>query len=190
MEGPKSETDSQMGPTDNPQREVILKDEGDVDPKYQLNIEVEMLRTTITSSNTAEFQVTVTNSGPERLISIHQKGCQILNRWEKISEPPGIWLEDPDVTPSGDKWVADKPSDEPRAFFMYECGGTTWKQGESKSFKYAIWHDYEEPGYLNPGTYKWDKDIKIRPLPDSSDSDEKEGSTVSWNLTLELTSPE
>lgn len=111
------------------------------------------------------LQITVTNEGPKRAISIQNPECDLLDRHKAGSDPPGLWLHSPGRTPpdqglaerDGNRWVADFPTDQNRVFGDFRCGTRTYASDEELQNEYLVWDDYRIDGYLEPGTYRWEE---------------------------------
>lgn len=174
---------------DEIQRHVSIVGRDPIAKDLEVRIEVEVLQSTITSNKTALLQFTTINNGPERAISIGTgQHCHIFNRADGNSDQPqGLTLRRPhsmkSIDRKGDRWELDLPSDASPGYRMYRCPPKVYAPGESVSDEYEIWHDYRVEGYLNPGIYRWEKDIRIWDTPNTEGV---EPSTITWSFTLNL----
>ena len=148
------------------QRRVSLANVDDVPEKYQLSIDVKLLESTVTAEHTARLRVTTTNEGPKRKISIAEDKCSLFNRMGGLSEQPGLILHRPSSTQwidrAGNRWVRNRPSDEPRVIAAYGCMNRVYLTGESVVNQYLVWDDYQVDGYLSPGTYRFAEPVQIK----------------------------
>lgn len=175
-------------------RTVALVAQDEVDERHHLDIHVEMVEPTISSSQTARIRVTTANRGGKRALSVGSAPpCDIFNRSDGGSDdPPGLWLKPTGTTDSlgrlPGKWVRDRPQNKPRGFPAVACGPKGYEQDESVTTEYGIWHDYRVDGYLEPGTYRWEREVIIW-----EDREARETDTVSaaihwgFSLSIELT---
>ena len=170
------------------QRRVSLNDQDTVSEEYDLRINVEVADSLITHQHTARLQITVTNEGPKRAISIQNPECDLLDRHKAGSDPPGLWLHPPGRTPpdqglaerDGNRWVADFPTGQNRVFGDFRCGTRTYASDEELQNEYLVWDDYRIDGYLEPGTYRWEEpEIEIT-------EDSEPVGTFSWRFSVTL----
>lgn len=174
--------------TEQIQRQVILSCQDSLHEGYQMQINAEVLKPTITADHTARLRVTTTNNGPKRAFSIGTGGCDLFNRSRAASdEPAGLWLYRSDstnnLTRKENKWVRDLPSDQQRDYPEYGCSPTVYDRGQSRSTEYVVWDDYRVEGYLEPDAYRWEEDVQIWEDA-SADFGDSPSATVTWGFTL------
>lgn len=174
------------------QRHLALAGVDEVADDRELRIEAELLDAAITDAATARVRVTTTNEGPERGLSIGTDGCDLFNRTGGRSSPEGLWLYRADATDSidrkDDRWVPDFAADQPRGFGGYACPTTAYATGESVTTEYEVWDDYRVSGYLEPGTYRWETEVRVWDDPAAEASDSPT-SAFTWGFSLEVTDP-
>jgi len=167
---------------------VSLDSQSAIPSEYGFEISVEVLDPEFTANHPATLQITTTNTGEARLLSIAPDQCYLFNRSQGGSDTPaGLWLHDSDASESidraDDQWVADTPSTQSRDFLSYGCTMKQYEAGESVSKAYEIWDDYQVSGYLQPGTYRWEETVRFS-SEDAAASPTTE--SVSWWFTLQL----
>lgn len=171
------------------QRSVSLAEVDDVPEEQEVEMDVELLQGTINAEQTARLRVTTTNTGRRRAISVSEDMCSLFNRQRGASdEPPGLWLHRPkseeSIERDGEKWVRDRPADDPRAYAAYACLPKVYESGVSVSNEYLLWDDYRVEGYLEPGTSRWEEEVTISEPEEPVDA----GSLgrFTWGFSLEL----
>lgn len=155
---------------------------------HDIELSVELVDDTSTAASPAQIAVSTTNQGQRRALSVAPGKCSLFNRRAGGSDdPPGLWLHDPGrrdhISTEGDRWVADRPPDQPRAFPDYGCLPKTYAHGETLSNDYDIWDDYREPGYMLPDTYRWVQDVRVY---DADDDSHDELGSFDWGFTLRI----
>lgn len=170
------------------QRKVSIDDYDSVPSEYGIEIDVEILRSSITDKQTARLKVTTINNTTKQAISVDSNQCDIFNRSRGGSDdPPGLWLHNPDyaenINRKNHRWVSDKPPDEPRGFPAYGCKMKEYEKGESVSNEYLIWDDYRVKGYLEPGVYRWEENIHISESVDTTDDSDD---SFTWGFSIEI----
>lgn len=173
------------------QRKVSLADQDPVADDLGLQIDVELVESTITDTQPARLRITTTNEGPERKVSIGDDRCGLLNRDGGGSdEPVGLWLYRPErarhIKREADRWVRDASPDQHHPWGMFGCRARLYEPSESVSNEYVLWDDYQVDGYLTPGTYRWEEDVEIWDGP-STDHD---STTITWGFTLAVEKPD
>lgn len=173
------------------QRRVALASQDSVADDHEIRIDVEILQPTITATHTARLQITTTNKGPKRAISIGTDGCALFSRSDGGSdEPPGLWLHSyesaENITRDGNRWVRDNPTEQPRRFLAYGCHPKEYDAGESLTNEYVVWDDFLVDGYLEPGTYRWEENVSIQ----DEESDSGEPATITWGFSLTVENPD
>ena len=168
------------------ERHVRLENVDSIPDVHQLRINIELLESRITDSQTARLAITTTNQGPKREISIgNESWCVILNRHHCRSDPKGVFLYRSDWAKSlkrdGKRWIPH-PSDQWMAFNDGVCPEKTYDSEESVRTEYEVWDDHKSDGYLQPGTYRWQRRISIYP-PDTPAS---EAPVVTWGFSLSM----
>lgn len=168
------------------QRQVSLADQDAVAGDHELRINVELLEPSITDTQPARVQITTTNEGPRRALSIGIDGCVLFNRDRGGSdEPPGLWLHTletaKNIERTENRWVRDAPADQLREYLAYGCRPREYDAGESVTNKYEIWDDYRVDGYLDSGTYRWEEEVSIWHDPSSA---EEADTTLTWGFSL------
>lgn len=176
------------------QRRVSLADQDSMADGGEIRVDVEVLEPTIADAHTARLRVTTTNEGAKRKISIGTDGCELFNRSHGGSDHPrGLWLHAAFITDhidrKGNRWVADQPSDEPRAYPAYGCLPKEYDAGESVRNEYDVWDDYQVDGYLEPDTYRWEEDVSIWNDP-STAGDADPDTTITWGFSLTVEKPD
>lgn len=142
----------------------------------------------ITAESPGVVQIAVTNDGPERRFGIGPGSrCGPFNREHGASSPPGLGLEipgRPDYThpfnsliPPPDRWTYDVSPDRNRAFLSNECGGRTFEGGETATYRYQVWDDYQVSGYLEPESYTFRRNLAVG------------SATAGWGFDLAVTEP-
>jgi hypothetical protein len=179
--------------TGDRQRHVSLAAQDTIPDRHDVRIEATVVTPRATDEHPALLRITTTNEGPERAISVGTDGCHLFNRSDAGSDdPPGLWLHRPenaaDIDRAGNRWVRDRPADEPRAYLAYACMPTTYAAGESVTTEYEVWDDYQVAGYLEPGTYRWEQDVQIWDTPERRMTDTPSG-TVTWGFSLTVERP-
>ena len=95
------------------QRRVSVANVEEVPERYQVDIDVELLESTVTAGHTARLRITTTNEGSRRKISIAEGKCGPFNRLSGLSETPGLILHRPSRTQwidrAGNRWVRGSP---------------------------------------------------------------------------------
>lgn len=175
-------------------RVVRLVDADGVPAAYEVLVTVEILDPAITPDGTARLRISTTNTGRRRALSVSPGKCSLFNRTRGGSDhPPGLWLHRAGSTShierDGDRWVADRPPDDPRVYPDYGCLATVYETGDTVTNEYEVWHDYQVSGYMNPGTYRWEERIRIYDAADGHAGDDQVGS-FHWGFELEVAVPE
>ena len=152
------------------QRRVSVANVEEVPERYQVDIDVGLLESTVTAGHTARLRITTTNEGSRRKISIAEGKCGPFNRLSGLSETPGLILHRPSRTQwidrAGNRWLRDRPADEARVIATYGCVNRVYAAGESVVNRYHVWDDYQVDGYMTPGTYRSAEPVRIKP-PDA-----------------------
>lgn len=160
--GPKS---TETFGLDEVQRRMSLANVDEVREKYAVGIDAELSEETVTAAHTARLRVTVANEGEKRKLSAGEGMCNPFNREKGKSENPGLWLHEPEDTEwierKGDRWTRDRSPNEQRMFPNYGCLPREYEEGESVTTEYAVWDDYRVVGYMGPGTYRFEEQIRI-----------------------------
>lgn len=173
------------------ERTVALVAQDEVAESHRLDVHVEMVEPTISSSGTARVRVTTANRGEKRALSVGAAPpCDMFNRTDGGSDdPPGLWLKPAGTTDHLDRlpgrWVRDRPRNEPRGFPAVACGPRGYERDESVTTEYEIWHDYRVDGYLEPGTYRWGQEVIVWEDPDAMETDTA-SATIQWGFSLSI----
>ena len=171
------------------ERRVSLDEQDSVPGEHDIQIEVEVLESTVTASGTAQLRVTTTNEGPQRALSVGTEGCAILNRQDCLSEPPGIWLYQIDkadsISRDSERWIP-KPADRWSGFASYGCPSTQYDSGDSVCTEYKVWQDHRQDGYLQPGTYRWETGIRVGNQGQQAD----DHPSFTWGFSLSVAVPD
>ncbi|MFB6132246.1 MAG: hypothetical protein ABEJ44_02425 [Halanaeroarchaeum sp.] len=175
-------------------REISLVRQNAVPDGHEVTIEVELLASQVTPGQTARLRITTTNEGPKRAISIGDDDCGLINRSKGGSDaPPGLWLHDPDHTKyldrNGNRWQADRPTDDPRGYSAYGCMRRTYEAGESLVNEYVLWDDYRIEGYMTPGTYRWEERVSVAETTNDFPEDDRL-SSFTWGFSLRVDVPD
>lgn len=174
--------------------ELTLADVDTVLSEVGVDIQVELLESTVTDSEPARLRVTTTNTGPKRTVGVGDGRCGLFNRSAGGSDSPaGLWLytkrrSDKLVNRfdarDGDRWVEDKAMHDSRGYDGYGCRYPTYRPGDEIGNEYVVWDDYRTLGYFDPGTYRWEESVTVTP-PDSVDG--PDGSTsFNWGFSLRV----
>ena len=191
-ESPTAEETGTPTPGEGLQRTVSVASVDSVPSVYEVEMDVELLRSRITDARSAHLRITTTNTGSRRSISVAPDDCSLLNRSKGGSDQPsGLWLHDPDtarhIDRDGNRWEADRDPDEGRAYAAYGCLKKEYAEGESVSNEYVLWSDYRVEGYLEPGTYRWEEEVSV------SEGDTPTGTagenTFMWGFSLSVSEP-
>jgi hypothetical protein len=171
------------------QRYVSIEDVDSVPPWCEVEMNLELVRSRVTDTETALLRLTTRNTGSPRSISVSADKCRLLNRAKAGSDQPeGLWLHSPQNAESiprdGDRWEAARDSDGPRAYDDYGCGMREYAAGESVSNEYVLWDDYRVEGYMEQGTYRWEEKISVSEQETSAESSGERAFT--WGFSLEL----
>jgi len=185
----------QLGGPNTDTRRVSLVSQDSVANRHQLQVSADLLTSVINDEETAQLRVTMMNTGPERTFSIgscvepSDCGGYIFDQSAAGSDDPaGLWLRDPAFEPDDERWVRDKPADEPRGFPQRGYSKKQFETGESVSKQYAVWDDYRTNGYLEPSTYRWEEEIWIW---DGASIDPEDPDTkVTWGFSLLIEVPD
>jgi hypothetical protein len=181
--------------TDDTGRRVVeLHDQDAVADSDDVTISVELLEQTVTEAHPAHVQITTTNEGPDRALSIGPDRCGLFNRSNGGSDDPaGLWLYRPEAAESldreADRWEQDTSPFSDRSYPAYGCGAFEYSAGESVSTEYEVWNDYAESGYFEPGTYRWEREIQLWDDPDEAGT-EQPTTTFQWGFSLTVTDEE
>jgi hypothetical protein len=201
--GGSSPTDTTPGsPTESPagtgreelQRTVSLASVDSVPTEFEVEMDVELLRSSVTGAETARLRITTTNTGSPRSISVAEDMCSLLNRSKGGSDSPaGLWLQPPDSTKhidrEGDRWEADRSPDEHRAYAAYGCTNKEYAAGESVRNEYVLWSDFQAEGYMDPGTYRWEEAVSVSDPDGATPTGTADGNTFSWGFSLSVREP-
>jgi hypothetical protein len=85
----------------------------------------------------------------------------------------------------GTQWKADKVQSESRGFAAVACSPVQYDSGQQGSTVYEVWDEYKTDGYLESGTYRWDREVEIWTDPDTG-GHEPPDTTLSWGFELRL----
>jgi hypothetical protein len=171
-------------------RTISLTAQDDIPDRHGMEISVDVLEDTITSSRTGRLRFTIGNTGPNRAFSPAASGrCSLFNRSHGGSdEPAGLWLHTPEdaqnIDRDGTRWVADKFQSESRAFAAAGCVPMPYESGKKRTTVYELWDDYKVDGYLEPGTYRWEQEIGI--WDDPSATGDAPDTSFTWGFELGL----
>ncbi|MFC6964964.1 hypothetical protein [Halocatena marina] len=176
------------------QRHLSIVDQDSIADSHELRVHVELLESTTTNTQPATLRVSTTNEGPRRAISVGTDGCDLFNRDRGGSkEPRGLWLyrvETMDaVDRKANKWVPAKSPEQPRVYPTYGCTPMEYEPRESVSTEYGVWDDYQVPGYLHPGTYRWEEKIQIWDNATATPG-EPSSATIRWGFSLAVEKPD
>lgn len=147
--------------TGDVRRRVSVAEQDAVPEQYQVTIGASMTEATSTVDHPATVAVTVTNTGPKRLIGVGTDLCGPFDRSRGLSDPTGLWLQRPGTGRDAKKprkWEWNRSADRPLGFASYGCSGTVYDRGASETTTYEVWSDYRVDGYLEPGTYRFEHD--------------------------------
>ncbi len=180
------------------QRRVSVADQDSLVDDHAVRIAPEVLEPEITDEHTARVEITTTNEGPKRALSVDTGDCAPFNRGERGSDdPPGLWLHDPNraggIDRDDPRWVRDAPADRNRGFDAYGCSLRVYEPGESVATEYVVWDDYRVDGYLDPGTYRWETDVEIYSMDavevqtgSTARRDGDPDASVTWGFSLAI----
>lgn len=177
---------------DTDRRVVRLASVDDIPAEHEVELSVDILQSRIDADHTASLEVSTTNTGDRRAFSVSPDMCALFTRNRGGSEhPQGVWLHRADSTShidrKDDRWVADRPPDEPRVYPSYGCLATVYDTGDTVTNEYELWDDYRDSGYMDPGTSRWEERVRIFSANDGEqgDNDELLGS-FHWGFDVEL----
>lgn len=172
------------------QRRLELVEQDTIPDRYNLTVEVELRQSVITDEVPGRLQITVTNTGDKRALSVHGDQCDLFNRQRGASTPRGLWLHQPgdhlDDERKPGKWTLNRSSDDRRGWAAYACATQPYASSESNTTEYEVWDDYTVEGYFEPGTYRWEEDIGIS---DTADGDLDPDTTVTWGFAVKVIDP-
>lgn len=175
------------------QRRVSVIGRDSVPDKYQFRIKAELLRSTITGSQTAKIRITTINGESEKQLSISAENCALFNRKSQGSLPEGLWLrpvgERIDSSDEKSKWIARNLPESPGGFGGYGCPQRSFDKGESIHTDYIILHDGRVNGYLEPGQYRFEEEVEMTEK-DSKNRDTATSTSLTWGFSLEITHPD
>lgn len=160
------------------QRRITLAGQDSVPQEYDAQINVEMLRSTVTPEQTARLRVTTTNTGERRGFSLREGNqCSLFNRDRGGSDSPhGLWLYSPSDTKylerEGDKWIASNAGP---GWGAYGCGGSPLSKNESINNEYVVWDDYRTNDYMSPDVYRFEERVTIFPISQETVSQTSQG---------------
>lgn len=154
------------------QRRVSLERVDSVPAEYSVSIDLELLNETVTGRDPANVRATVTNTADEeRFITRNEGDCALFDRSDGASESPGLHLHRPGLpgfaldcgTASRlrNLWRLDLPEDARCPIESYGCTPRGYDAGESKSETYQIWDDFQEPGYMPAGEYRFQTRVRV-----------------------------
>ena len=181
---------------DTDRRVVYLYAVDDVPAEHDVEMSAEVLQSSIDVEQTARLAVSTTNTGERRALSVAPDQCALFNRNQGGSDhPKGLWLYRADVAShidrTDDRWVADRPSDQPRVYPSYACLSKVYENGETVTNEYEIWDDYRVAGYMAPGTYRWEENVRIFSADDDeAGNNEEQIGLFHWGFDIELGVPE
>ncbi|MDL0135777.1 hypothetical protein PNP85_01920 [Halobacterium salinarum] len=158
--------------TDEVQRQIFLESVDDVPDEQPVAIEVELLNGTVTGRDPARVRATVTNTtDEERHITRNEGECALFDRGDGASESPGLHLHRPgfpgyradcrDAGRVGDLWRLDLAEDAGCVVQAYGCVPGSYDGGESQPETYQVWDDFREPGYMAPGSYRFETAVTV-----------------------------
>lgn len=179
---------------DTDQRVVRLDTVDDLSAEHDVEMTVELLQSRIDSEQTARLAVSTTNRGECRALSVAPEMCALFNRNQGGSDhPEELWLHRAGTTDvsnrDGDRWVADRPSDDPRAYPAYACLPHEYDTGETVRNEYELWDDYRVDGYMEPGTYRWEETVRMfSPDGDHGGDEEDVLGSFQWGFDIEVPS--
>lgn len=172
------------------QRTVSIAGQDSVRSDRRIAIEAEVRDPTVSGSGTAEVRITTTNRGVERALSVSTDGCAILNRSDQGSSPEGLWLrrvsDGTRTERSGRRWVADDLPESPGGFGGYGCSRERYGSGDAVATDYAVFHDGRVDGYLTPGEYRFETEVRVW---ESGDSESSSPASFEWGFSLALDDP-
>lgn len=176
------------GDETTPASRVSVNSRDTVSDQYPFDIDVEVIRSTFGEGAPATIRITTTNDGEPVKLSIGTGYCSLFDRSQGGSDnPSGLWLHRPEsaanIDRKEDRWVADKPPDEPRGSANVGCTKQRYGEGQSVSSAYQVWDDYRTEGYLVPDTYRWETEVLISDVSSETDTDER---SISWGFSLTL----
>ena len=171
------------------QRRVSIADQDSVPDEYEVSIEVELLQPVVTDSHPAQLEITTTNEGPERALSVGPRWCGLFSRGRGTVEPEGLRLRVPGrffegMRRDGNRWQRDPSS--PSGFTpAHGCVPTLYEPGESVTNEYELWDDHTVEGYLEPGTYRFETELGVRDGPYADETHD----SFTWGFSLTIENP-
>lgn len=162
---------------------VFLNAATDLPADAGVEVSIEKRGDRITPEETVEFRLRTTNRDADKRLSVHPgPQCCLFGRERGGSRPASLWLYHVDAVPTKaepDRWSADRPAEEERNFDDEACALRSYDAGESVTNEYRLWADYRVPGYLPPGTYRFQTTLGVA---------ESEGAdrTYDWEFNLTI----
>lgn len=147
-------------------RDITIEHVDSIDREnVEITIDIELLRSTVNPEQTARLRITTTNTGASRNLRHGPNRCSLFNRNDGASDPPGLWLHPPGakkwIDRANNRWTRDANPEKPRTFDASVCPLHPYKSGESVSNDYLVWDDYRTPGYMKPGTYRFERNVPV-----------------------------
>jgi hypothetical protein len=177
------------------QRTITIASQDTVAEEHDVTIEAEMLETEVTANHTARVKFTITNANSDQLVSVGgqgENGCGLFNRSLGWSDDlAGLWLVNPtesrNIDRKEDRWVPDRDADEPWSTDMYGCVSIDYV--ETLTNEYLVWDDYRTEQYLQPGEYRFERDVSIKENSETP-SEAEQVAEFTWGFTLSVDRPE
>lgn len=175
------------------QRELVLVDEVDLPEEHELTVDATLSESLVTDDHPARLEITITNEGEARLIYPGNNNggeCMLFAHPSSGSEePPGLWLHHSTspgtVGGQTDRWVEDEPANESRIGDLVGCPGREYEPDESVPITYEIWWDYQVAGYFEPGTYRFEEEIRIWDETTDVDTGNPDAE-LTWGFSLDV----
>lgn len=178
-------------PPDDVQRLVALESVDDDGAGHDVQIDAEVVESSVTADHPARVRVTTTNEGRKRDVSVTRGQCCLFNRSAGASDPAGLWLHRvgsaDHVERDGDRWTRDAPVDQHRVYAAYGCLARTYESGESVTNEYYVWDDYRVEGYFPPGTYRFAEPVTVS--EPGTGSEDGPIATFTWGFSVRVERP-
>jgi hypothetical protein len=166
------------------QRHVHLVDVQSIDQPHDFRLDVELVSSVVTDTETAQLRTTLTNTGETRRIGAARALFAEGGSTSKYTF--GLMLMTPsrmaDIERVPGRWTRDAHPDAERGFGAGVDVPPTLDEGESVSHDYYVWDDYRYEGYMRPDTYPFEVDVGLG-------TDDGEHRSTTWGFSLNVVDP-
>lgn len=177
MDAGEQATPDGEGATDR--RRVTLGESDAVPASAGVAIDIEQPSSTVAPDEIPRFEVTTTNLNRRKHISVkpgHE--CCLFNRDEAASSPSGLWFFHGAVgvgRDRGERWSATG------GFEDYGCTPRHYDAEERLTNEYRTWDDARTDGYMVPGRYRFEADVRV-----TGPADESRTAEFAWGSTVHV----